>query len=474
LPWNFNTASQGTQNLLANSGSDPYSSDADIDVDVLVSNAVASGATNQNNQGYHFYLQYGQDPQKHKTFWVACVPQSAVNPTAVTASIACDSTSAIINWAAPATTGGPYTSYTVTSSPGGLTATVTGTSASISGLTMGTTYTFTVTATNAAGTSLVSVPSNPVTPGHVVEYGTLPSSNSSPHGIAYNSVDGNMWFTELAGRIGKITPSGLISEYPIPGGGVAFDIAQSPNGAMWITFHTAGQDFVGQVTTAGVFTLYPVVTPSSASTVDPFSIAAGSDGNMWITLAAANKVASVTPGGIITYYTIPLAGAYPNDIAPGPDGQLWLSLNNYNDIGKVSTSGVFTIYPSPAGFNLYSGSVVAGSDGNLWYTQSGGNPNNLAKVSTSGVFLALYSIPGGTSGSNAIAIAPAADGTLWITLSANPVVENVTTSGVFTQYTLPTPTNSGGDYPYDIAFSPTTGTMWFTETNGNSIAKACP
>src|SRR5205823_3891635 len=59
---------------------------------------------------------------------------------------------ATVSWTAPAADGGsPITSYTVTSS-GGQTATVTTTSATVTGLTNGTTYTFTVVATNAVGT----------------------------------------------------------------------------------------------------------------------------------------------------------------------------------------------------------------------------------------------------------------------------------------------------------------------------------
>lgn len=72
-----------------------------------------------------------------------------------------------VSWTAPADTGGsPITSYTVTASPGGKTVTVLGatTSATVTGLLNGTAYNFTVTATNAAGTSPSSTPSTAVTP----------------------------------------------------------------------------------------------------------------------------------------------------------------------------------------------------------------------------------------------------------------------------------------------------------------------
>ena len=78
LPWNY-TAGSGTQNLLLAGASDPYTADADIDVDKLIANATSNGDAPVNKQGFHFKLQFSQDPQKHKTFWVDC-PAPAITP----------------------------------------------------------------------------------------------------------------------------------------------------------------------------------------------------------------------------------------------------------------------------------------------------------------------------------------------------------------------------------------------------------
>jgi hypothetical protein len=66
--------------------------------------------------------------------------------------------------APPADASDPITGYTVTSSPGGITATGLTSPIIVSGLANGTSYTFTVTATYASGTTASSSPSNAVTP----------------------------------------------------------------------------------------------------------------------------------------------------------------------------------------------------------------------------------------------------------------------------------------------------------------------
>jgi FtsP/CotA-like multicopper oxidase with cupredoxin domain len=86
-------------------------------------------------------------------------------PTAVTA-VPGDA-SAIVSFASPTSGSGTLSiiSYTVTASPGGITASGPASPIKISGLTNGTAYTFTVTATNnAPATGPASLPSNSVTP----------------------------------------------------------------------------------------------------------------------------------------------------------------------------------------------------------------------------------------------------------------------------------------------------------------------
>ncbi|MBV9920947.1 MAG: DUF4082 domain-containing protein, partial [Pseudonocardia sp.] len=122
---------------------------------------------------YAFTVQatnaYGNGPVSAASSPVTPNPPTApAAPSGASALIA--SSQAVVNWTAPDDDGSPITSYTVTPYLGSTAQTPaqvndgSATSATVTGLTNGASYTFTVSATNALGTGPASAASNAVTP----------------------------------------------------------------------------------------------------------------------------------------------------------------------------------------------------------------------------------------------------------------------------------------------------------------------
>ena len=87
---------------------------------------------------------------------------------------------ATVSFTAPPANGAPIDRYTVTASPGGAQATGAASPVTVTGLANGTSYTFRVTATNAAGTGAPSAPSNAVTPAAAAQPAPTPTPSPSP------------------------------------------------------------------------------------------------------------------------------------------------------------------------------------------------------------------------------------------------------------------------------------------------------
>ncbi len=208
----------------------------------------------------------------------AGLPGAPTSPVAVAGN-----TQATVSFTAPANNGGtPITSYTVTSSPGGFIGTGSASPITVTGLTNGTSYTFTVVATNAVGISPASASSTAVTPAG------LPGAPTSPVAVAGNT-QATVSFTAPANDGGSPITSYTVTSSP---GGFIGTGSSSPitisgltNGLAY-TFRVTATNSVG---TSALSTASVAVTPSGVPAPPTNLLGIGGDKALYILFTAGNN-----------------------------------------------------------------------------------------------------------------------------------------------------------------------------------------
>jgi len=207
-----------------------------------------------------------------------------------------------------------------------------------------------------------------------------------------------LWFTDAdieGGLIGHATVAGQITETyirsfnaPDPAG-----ITWGPDGNLWFTlFGQYGYAGIDRLTPSGALSEFPLPRMSGV-----WSITAGSDGNLWFTEANANKVGRITLSGDVTEFNV---SGGPRGIAAGPDGNLWFTENTGNKIGRISTRGDLAEFEIPTPDSRPWG-ISAGADGNIWFTELGANQVGRITLDRSPALeMRILPVVGSTPGAN--------------------------------------------------------------------------
>jgi invasion protein IalB len=350
-------------------------------------------------------------------------------------------TSATVSWVPPASNGGsPITSYKVTSSPGGRTATVAGatTSAAVIGLTNGTSYTFTVTATNVAGTSVPSAPSNPVVPR------TVPGAPRSVAAVPGNTSATVTWLPPTSDGGSAIT---------------GYTVTASPGG------HTATE--AGTATSA-------VVTGLTNGTSYTFTVTA--------TNVAGDGAPSV-PSNPVVPRTVPGA---PRSVAavPGNTSATVTWLPPTSDGGSAITG--YTVTASPGGRTAAvagtatSAAVTGLTNGTAYtFTVTATNEAGTSAASPASNAVVPRTVPGAPRSADAVAgnasatvtwLPPISDGGAPITgytVTASPGGRTAAVAGTATSAVVTGLTN-GTAYTFTVTATNEAGTS-IPSTPSNSV-----
>ena len=266
--------------------------------------------------------------------------------------------------------------------------------------------------------------------------------NAQPNAVA-GGPDGNVWFTDQSGKVGKITPAGTVTQFAVPTPfGAPFDITAGPDGNIWFT-EIFGER-VGRVTPDGTVTEFRVGGQPTGITVGP-------DGNLWFADMGLNSIRSITTLGAVGVNFGGLDN--PRELVTGADGNLWASEFNSHSITRITQAGSTTRFRLPAG-SFFPNGVAAGPDGNVWFTTF----DKVGKITPSGI-ITLFSPP--SAGSAVFDITTGPDGNLWFTERNTGNIGQVTPSGTITEFA--TPAQPGR--LRDIAAGPD-GNIWFADDGG--------
>jgi len=92
---------------------------------------------------------------------------------------------------------------------------------------------------------------------------------------------------------------------------------------------------------------------------EPFDVSLSSDGSVWFTEFAADKIGRINRAGVLAQFSVPTKDAGPYQISPGTDGAMWFTEYNTTKIGWVAPSGRITEFqlPKPS----YGGTAITAS-----------------------------------------------------------------------------------------------------------------
>jgi streptogramin lyase len=311
--------------------------------------------------------------------------------------------------------------------------------------------------------------------------------------------DGNVWFIDERAAsgipaIGRITPEGTITEYCSTGCAKTLtglnaesdlvSIVAGPGESKYLWFTDSGTTpAIGVIDSASgeTATVKEFSTGLNAES-KPVDIAVGPEGNLWFTDEGATNaigmaVLNAEKNEIVEikeFSTGLNAGSRPQGIVAGPDGNLWFTDTGTTPAVGMIDPGSQAIEEFSTGATSLPGGefpemgpfgIVAGTDGNVWFVESGNNEVNgkaICRILTSGEVGKFSCFKEGLiASSNPTALTVTPGGKLWFTDSSGVEEKQVLEISDTSEETL------GGTYKLSFEGKETGGTG-----SGNLLSSA--
>jgi virginiamycin B lyase len=318
----------------------------------------------------------------------------------------------------------------------------------------------------------------PPSRGVTIAQHTLPGGASGAIGIA--AAPGGLAITRAEQ---STTVLQRISTAPFAAGAVqpvgATALATGPDGQLWLLAVTgaAGTVALEREPAAGAPEQRFAFPLALGPGFWPEQFVLAPDGSVWIANITAGAIERLAPGGALSSYPLPRAGA-PTSIALAPDGGVWVTELATGTIGELGAGGTVTEHAlagaAPAGFgNAEPYSIAVGPDGALWFTEQA--LGRIGRISRTGG-LQEFAIPNasgvaqGEYGSPAPRfIAAGPDGALWFTDGGDESIGRITTTGQVSEYPIGTRTPAS---PQGIVSQG--GELWFAEAALDALGSVDP
>jgi len=176
-------------------------------------------------------------------------------------------------------------------------------------------------------------------------------------------------------------------------------------------------------------------------------------GKISVLVAAGALLASsmLVRAQTIDEFPLDNAASSPRSIVAGPDGNLWFTESAAGAIGRITPAGNVTEFPVPdAGSQPWR--IAVGPDGAMWFTELLGN--RIGRITVGGQ---IEEFPVPTPNSLPTGIASGPDGAMWFTEREGNKIGRITTGGAIVEFPLSSHTGPNG-----IVAGPD-GALWFAE-----------
>jgi RHS repeat-associated protein len=355
-------------------------------------------------------------------------------------------TQVTVSWTAAPSGGSAITQYVVTASPGGATKTVTASPATVTGLTAGTSYTFTVIATNAIGSGVSSAASAAVTP-----Y-TTPGAPTAVTATAGNGLANVSW-TAPASNGGLAISTYTITSSP---GGLT-NTVNAPSTSGPVTGLTNGTPYT--------FTVYATNAPlnngpasSPSNSVTPSTIPAAPTNVVATagdTLASLTWTAPANNGATITSYT---ATASPGGATATVNGSPAAPSVSYI-AGQLTDGTAYTF--TVVAHNVNGDGPASGPSNSVTPSVLPGAPTSVVATASNQRATVTWTAPAANGGTaiSGYTITPCTGTPCTGGSAGSPVsVGAGTTNVTITQFNATTPITNGTTYTFQVTATNTGGT----------------